>query len=418
MFICFFFILILKYINNNLILKFEEKNIYNNNNNLENNNFFEYLFGIELISNVFLGNNKQKLIINFTFNFTEFLISKNFNFENSKSFNFINENEIKFEFIDFNYNCVYSKDNIIIDNKNINNFPFLFVKNSNQNYDLNIVGLNIFNENNKKYNLIYNLKNLKKIKSGTFYFDFDNKKLIIGKFFKENELKFEKIFNDERLILIFDEVLLENKKIIKEKFKIEFNLNFEGFLGNFEYFYNLNNSYFNNYYKNNLCEISKINSFYGIICDNKINKKTFPKLIFNHKILQKKFEFDFNDLFIEKNSKFYFKIFFNDFIINSEWIVGRTFLKKYKIIFDLDKQIIAIENNEKKNMNNLKKIFFFLLLICFVLFLILLKMYKNNPFIFKSKKYLKYYLMNEYKLNNINEEKNNNNNNNDNKNIK
>jgi len=37
-------------------------------------------------------------------------------------------------------------------------------------------------------------------------------------------------------------------------------------------------------------------------------------------------------------------------------------------------------------------------------------MYKNNPYIFKSKKYLKYYLMNEYKLNNIYEEKNNNNN--------
>ena len=346
MLISFFIIIILNYINSNLILSFEEKNIFNNN--LDYNNYFEYLFGIELISNINLGNNKQKLIINFTFNFSEFLISKNFNYENSKTFNFLNENEFNFEFIDTIYNCIYSKDNIIIDNNKINNFPFLYVKNSNKNYDLNIVGLNIFNENNNKYNLIYNLKKLKKIDICTFYFDFDNKKLIIGKFFEEKNLKYEKIFNNERLILIFDEAFLENKMIMKEKFKIEFNINFEGFLGNFEYFYSLNNSYFNNYYKNNICYISKVDSYYGIICDNKINKKNFPKLIFNHKILQKKFEFDFNDLFIEKNNKFYFKIFFNDFIINSEWIVGRTFLKKYKIIFDLDKQIIAIENNKKK----------------------------------------------------------------------
>ena len=408
MFISFFIIIILNYINSNLILSFEEKNIFNNN--LDYNNYFEYLFGIELISNINLGNNKQKLIINFTFNFSEFLISKNFNYENSKTFNFINEKEFNFEFIDTIYNCIYSKDNIIINNKKINNFPFLYVKNSNKNYDLNIVGLNIFNENNNKYNLIYNLKKLKKIDSCSFYFDFDNKKLIIGKFFEEKNLKYEKIFNNERLILIFDEVFLENKIIVKEKFKIEFNINFEGFLGNFEYFYTLNNSYFNNYYKNNICYISKVDSYYGIICDNKINKKNFPKLIFNHKILQKKFEFDFNDLFIEKNNKYYFKIFFNDFIINSEWIAGRTFLKKYKIIFDLDKQIIAIENNKKESINNLKKIFFFLLFCSFILFLILLKMYKNNPYIFKSKKYLKYYLMNEYKLNNIYEEKNNNNN--------
>ena len=408
MFISFFIIIILNYINSNLILSFEEKNIFNNN--LDYNNYFEYLFGIELISNIYLGNNKQKLIINFTFNFSEFLISKNFNYENSKTFNFINEKEFNFEFIDTIYNCIYSKDNIIINNKNINNFPFLYVKNSNKNYDLNIVGLNIFNENNNKYNLIYNLKKLKKIDSCSFYFDFDDKKLIIGKFFEEKKLKYEKIFNNERLILIFDEAFLENKMIMKEKFKIEFNINFEGFLGNFEYFYTLNSTYFNNYYKNNICYISKIDSLYGIICDNKINKKNFPKLIFNHKILQKKFEFDFNDLFIEKNNKFYFKIFFNDFIINSEWIVGRTFLKKYKIIFDLDKQIIAIENNKKKSINNLKKLFFFLLFCSFILFLILLKMYKNNPYIFKSKKYLKYYLMNEYKLNNIYEEKNNNNN--------
>jgi hypothetical protein len=65
----------------------------------------------------------------------------------------------------------------------------------------------------------------------------------------------------------------------------------------------------------------------------------------------------YNDLFIEKENEYIFTIVFeaNKSKEDDIWIFGKPFMKKYQLVYDLDKLIIGLYkeniNNKKRNLN-------------------------------------------------------------------
>ena len=96
-----------------------------------------------------------------------------------------------------------------------------------------------------------------------------------------------------------------------------------------------------------------------------------------------KMEFDYKDLFINENDIYYFQIIFSK---NLDWIFGKPIFKKYRIVFDQDKNIYGIYNYHQKenkkendntnnpndnNSNNNKFIIFYAIIIILSLFVII-----------------------------------------------
>ena len=72
------------------------------------------------------------------------------------------------------------------------------------------------------------------------------------------------------------------------------------------------------------------------------------------------FQFDENDLFVKFNKKYYFLIVFG----NDDLILGRIFLKKYKILFDAENKKIYVDKNKIFINENVEKNEF---LFCFII---------------------------------------------------
>ena len=61
----------------------------------------------------------------------------------------------------------------------------------------------------------------------------------------------------------------------------------------------------------------------------------------------------YKELFIEQNNEYIFSIVFDENSDNKDatWILGKIFMKKYQLVYDLDRKIIGLykENNNKEN---------------------------------------------------------------------
>ena len=64
----------------------------------------------------------------------------------------------------------------------------------------------------------------------------------------------------------------------------------------------------------------------------------------------------YEDLFIKENNEYIFGIVFDENIDNkyATWILGKPFMKKYSLIYDLDKKIIGTykKNNDEGDKNH------------------------------------------------------------------
>jgi hypothetical protein len=141
-------------------------------------------------------------------------------------------------------------------------------------------------------------------------------------FLAKIEVDFELISIPKKFLNLFEKNLnCERKKIINEKYE-SFNNDFI----NYDYF--------------ECDEIKKINL--SLIIND-----------FN-------FQFDENDLFVKFNKKFYFLIVFG----NDDLILGRIFLKKYKILFDAENKKIYVDKNKIFINENVEKNEF---LFCFII---------------------------------------------------
>ena len=129
----------------------------------------------------------------------------------------------------------------------------------------------------------------------------------------------------------------------------------------------------------------------------------FPIINFHHLLLGYNFEFNASDLFFEKEGNLYFLMTIK-LDRGDKWIFGKTFMKKYQIVFNNDMRTIGfyLKNRENKKIikpkeiinniddNNYKNILL-IIIIGFVLLLIILGVIiiyciKKEIWIFKNKK--------------------------------
>ena len=154
---------------------------------------------------------------------------------------------------------------------------------------------------------------------------------------------------DSYWFFYFSDIITGNIKLNKERIA-EYSTQIGAIIGTDEYKNYINNNFFVNLTKENICiqkNISfnkEIYSYYE--CDKSININNFEPIIFTHQELSYNFTLDKNDLFIDFNNKKYFLCLFLEKKYSNEerhWILGMPFIKKYNFVFD----------------NNLKKIFFY-----------------------------------------------------------
>ena len=86
----------------------------------------------------------------------------------------------------------------------------------------------------------------------------------------------------------------------------------------------------------------------GYYCKNNINIKSMKKIQFFNKDYNYTFELNPNELFIKNNNYYFFLIYFDHFFTNN-WILGKPFLKKYQLTFDMDGRTIGFYTNINKN---------------------------------------------------------------------
>ena len=108
---------------------------------------------------------------------------------------------------------------------------------------------------------------------------------------------------------------------------------------------NLKN-YFNDIYFLNKCKenIYDKRNITIIHCDKNIDIIQFKNLSFILKDIDYDFVLTYKDLFIEENNEYIFSIVFDNKLATKEtsWILGKPFLKKYELVYDLERKIIDI----------------------------------------------------------------------------
>ena len=114
----------------------------------------------------------------------------------------------------------------------------------------------------------------------------------------------------------------------------------------FSYYKLIKDLFFEKYFEKNICKETDVSGgFLGIFCnkksfDTKELYDKFPTLYFDNVQLNYTFILNSNDLFLEKDNTIYFTLISRNEKINN-WRFGQIFLKKYRLVLNLDKKSIG-----------------------------------------------------------------------------
>lgn len=253
-----------------------------------------------------------------------------------------------------------------------------------------IVGEELTDDNNEKNKISY----FDAQKTGKYigwYVKFDN---IISKFYYQN-----------------GEIIKNYSEFRAKVIDTEFCVNLPYLIGTIEYLEYINQTFFEELTKQELCHFNTKNNkkgLYSFICNGtseivrEILYNKFPNLTFEHKELQDNFTLTKHDLFSYNNfnssdTNIYFLIMFpplHGLTNYHNWVLGIPFFKKYRLSFNYDSKKIGYyksnehingKNNSSSFLNN--KIF----QICFVIILIIIvfilgMLYQKKCFGIKKKK--------------------------------
>ena len=245
------------------------------------------------------------------------------------------------------------------------------------------LGLRLINshESSNDLSFIYQIKKYANLDSYTFTLKYKNDEegdLIIGAYPHVYDNKFnEKNFfyskagsnkNGVNWVLNFDIIKYNNKSVNVGSKKSLINIEYGLIQAPFKY---------KNYFKNN---------FYGDRCSEKFNDKrnvtivhcssnfditSFKDLIFELKDIEAQFVFTYKDLFIKENNEYIFGIVFDEDVDAKDptWIFGKPFMKKYELVYDLDRKIIGLykEGNESPSEKSKVNVVFIILLVILIL---------------------------------------------------
>ena len=285
-------------------------------------------------------------------------------------------------------------ESFLINKKEINNITLVLATKIAYN-EAGALGLRLLKTHEFGGNLsfIYQMKKAANLDNYAFtlkYNDDENGELIIGSY----PHLYDKKYNAQNFyfsrardiganidwVIDFDAIRYNNKSIsgiiTKCLIQIEFGLILAPF--------NLK-KYFNDNFFLNRCQ----EQFYNkrnitiIHCKKNIDITKFKDLSFILKDIDYKFILNYKDLFIEQDDEYIFVIVFdnNTFNKNPHWILGKPFMKKYQLVYDLDRKIIGLykeNNNIEKHENNYIYIFVLIVLIVIIIVLIVYIIYYNK----------------------------------------
>ena len=301
------------------------------------------------------------------------------------------------------FNLISNNTNIKIERLN-----FILVSESRTNSTSNI-GLMIPDKYNSipDISFIYQLKKLKIINDYNFLINYTNSEknegeLIIGStphIYDVNNFN-QKYYRTTYAIekpnymmygLNFDEILIgENGDKLSGTRQSKFLCDFGLIVGSIDYYEYIYKNFFEKKIEEKKCYLKNITlniewregekNYEYFYCEKKfINPKDIQdifKIKFVHKEMNYTFEFNWEELFYEKDEFYFFKIIFNH-KNNFYWIFGKPWLSKYIMVFNQDSKTIGhyyINNDNvfnKKSKNNTDKINWVLMgIICLLILFI------------------------------------------------
>ena len=327
-----------------------------------------------------------------------------FNYKQSSSFEIIDKKLIETATIEDFTRSIKSKDKISI-NSISEKFIFLLAKNLTTNKDFYFggqIGFELQNQGPSAINginFMTQLKENKLIPHTIFsikYNDNEKGEIIIGDFLHNFNSKYNNQYFvkthchiDEEYTLweiLFNKINYGNETIKEGNHYGLFKVELGGIVGPTSLLRILNESFFDDYVKNQQCffqEILDENNMYkynGYYCKNNINIKLMKNIRLFNKDYNYTFELNPNELFIKNNNFYFFLIYFDHYFTNN-WILGKPFLKKYPLTFDMDGKIIGFytkinkDGKEKKydkkasNFTTIALIFCILIIIGLVIFI-------------------------------------------------
>ena len=325
-----------------------------------------------------IGNNNEKIPVSLKLqSYPIYFISEEldtkykFNYKQSSSFEIIDEKLIQTATIEDFTLSYKSKDKISIDSIS-EKFVFLLAKNLTNFKDFYFGGQIGFELQNEGPSVINNINFMTQLKENNLipnkifsinYNDNEKGEILIGDFLHNYNSKYDYQYFvkthchiDEEYTLW--EIQFKNIKYGSETIKGNhyglFKIELGGIVGPTSFLKILNESFFDDYVKNQQCffqEILDENNMYkynGYYCKNNINIKSMKKIQFFNKDYNYTFELNPNELFI-KNNNFYFFLVYFDHYPTDNWILGKPFLKKYQLTFDMDGKTIGFYTNINKN---------------------------------------------------------------------
>ena len=221
--------------------------------------------------------------------------------------------------------------------------------------------------------------------------------------FKESELKFINSFSENskpNWCLYFKYDPVYNNYTISVNIKVLISPKIYGIIANFYYLQAIEENFFKKYYEKNICERIIISfekrNYFKVICSKenftRNDIESFLPLNLYNIAFNYTFVINGKELFIEKDDKYELEILAEIGSSNTEWKLGRLFLKKYQIIFDDDNGLIGfykskLINKEGKTqtMSNALKIAILFVIGSFFIFLSFL-IYKKINVLVKRKK--------------------------------
>ena len=393
------------------------------------NVFYENVYNI-LYSEISLGQNKEKIIMeikaeSFLFSIFNYnceippinksAISYLPTFANSSIIYYQNRFPIYGEY--FTYileNNIYIKTNKGEKNAKIN---YMFSPRNDSNYTQNLIlrpyscfklgfeipfirpNTDIDSINDFALNLVFQFKRANITSSYKWFIEYDNKDNLAGKLIlgvdpheynpkKYNEINskitkpIKRIDNNFYWDIQVNEIYLKNNNstdlILDKEINLYLTCSLEVSLGvifGTSGYKNYINDFFS---KEKMCHNANpliLNKYIIYYCKKDIKenlKANFSSLVFNHRYLNKSFELNFDDLFLEKGEYIYFLVFFDRYDMEN-WKFGKPFLSKYFFSYDLDGRTITFYDNgkEKDDENSNILVLIIVIIILFLIFIVI-----------------------------------------------
>ena len=331
--------------------------------------------------------------------------SKIYNYKTSLSYKSNNEDITPSYTFDYK-KAISSNETFILGNENIKAEKMKFSLTTISKFDSEgILGLQI-HENNEKikgHGLISQLKVKKLINKEVFFFNFDENdggELIIGDYphsipkfqnkYLESQFKVTSIHipgYDINYDMKFRSVSWNGTEFEKES--IAHIILESGYIIGSQNFEDKSyDSFFGPHFRKHKCNRTIVNTkYYAYICDDypDLDISTFPEINFYISDIEYNLNLTYQDMFIKKDGKIYFMVVF-DKNGNVFWTLGDMFIKRNKLVFDMDRKILGVYDvNVKNNSKKLETKYIIIICVCgaIIIGLVIFILYK---FVWKKRK--------------------------------